>query len=315
MIESIKNNGKFASDLKRIEGIMLRNVRSRHENVEEVLTGMIRKGGKKLRPIFLLLGSAFGTVKSVEAYEAAAAIEMIHMATLIHDDIIDEATLRRGQITAQSKFGKDYAVFMGDFLMNRSVGLLKGKNFIDDVLHGTEKVFYGEMLQYNNRYVRNTSVSTYIRVAANKTASLFALSLYLGAKISCCDPELCYRLRRIGYYFGLSFQIMDDVLDFTANEKSIGKDVQNDIKMGFYTLPIIYTARKDEGVWELIEEEQFEEMTLAIEKSRGLEKTIDLTQKYIIKAKKEISALPDIQEKQILAGLLSQLGNALQIAV
>jgi heptaprenyl diphosphate synthase len=315
MLERLKNNSKYASDMKQVEQIMLYSVRSRHENVEEVLSGMIRKGGKKLRPLFLLLASGFGTVQSEEILEAAAAIEMIHMATLIHDDIIDEATLRRGQITAQSKFGKDYAVFMGDFLMNRSVGLLKGKDFVSDILRGTEKVFYGEMLQYSNRYVKNTSVTTYIRVAANKTASLFALSFYLGAKLSQCNWELCRRLRKIGYYFGLSFQIMDDVLDFTADENSIGKDVQNDINMGFYTLPIIYTARNHDIIWELIEEERFEEMSLFIKESKGLEKTVDLAKRYIDKANKEISELPDIQEKQVIAGLLSHLQKGLQAAI
>lgn len=315
MLEGLKNNSRFNSDMKHVEGIMLNNVKSRHDNVEEVLSGMIRKGGKKLRPLFLLLCSGFGTTHSEEIYEAAASIEMIHMATLIHDDIIDEATLRRGQVTAQSKYGKDYAVFMGDFLMNRSFMLLNGKPFTKDILRSTEKVFYGEMLQYNNRYIKNTSVTKNLRIVANKTASLFALSFYLGAKISSCDASLCNKLRKIGHYFGLSFQMLDDILDFTSNERNLGKDVQNDIGMGFYTLPVIYTAREDDTIWSLIEEERFEEMALSIKRSRGLEKTVELAKKYIEKANKEVLDLPDIEEKQIIADLIFYISDSLKIAV
>lgn len=314
MLEKLKSNSGLVSDIKHIENIMLNCVKNRHANVEQLLSDMILKGGKRLRPLFLILCSRFGRSKPDELYDVAAAIEMIHMATLIHDDIIDEAKVRRGQITAQSKLGKDYAVFLGDFLMNRSFMLLNGSSYTGDILQSTEKVFYGEMLQFNNRYKKNTSVAKYLRVAANKTASLFELSCYLGSKISKCDEEVSRRLRRIGYYFGLTFQITDDVLDFTSDEEDLGKDVQNDLKMGFYTLPVIYTARKDLGIWNLIEEENFKEVLIRIKEFKGLNKTIGLAERYIEKAACEVESLPDIPEKEIICGLILHMSNILKNA-
>ncbi|NLY71307.1 MAG: polyprenyl synthetase family protein [Clostridiales bacterium] len=314
MLEKVKNNSALVADMMHIENIMLDCVKNRHENVEQLLSNMILKGGKRLRPLFVILCSRFGISRPEEIYKVAAAIEMIHMATLIHDDIIDEAKVRRGQITAQSKLGKDHAVFLGDFLMNRSFMLLNGSSHTGDILQSTEKVFYGEMLQYNNRYKKNTSVTKYLRVAANKTASLFELSCHLGSKISNCDEDVSRRLRRIGYYFGLSFQITDDVLDFTSDEENLGKDVQNDLKMGFYTLPVIYTARKDLGVWDLIEEERYKEVLVRIKDLGGLNKTISLAQRYIEKAICELEPLPDIPEKEIICGLILHINKVLSNA-
>ncbi len=312
MLENLKSNGRFRLEMRQVEEIMIRQIESRHNNVHDLLKNMIHSGGKKLRPQFLILAAQFGNGESQEIYEAAAGLEMIHMATLIHDDIIDDAFLRRGQRTGQSRFGKDYAVFMGDFLLNRSYHLLSGKSYIGDVLLVMEKIFYGEMLQYNLRYTQHKSISNYIRIAANKTASLFAFSFYLGAKVSGCSEALCKALKRVGFYFGMSFQIMDDILDFTAREQTLGKDVQNDIKMGVYTLPIIYSARASESIWEAVQAHDFEALSSRIIDLDGLMQTRMLANRYLEKALKEADPLPDIEAKKMITDIIEQIHFTLE---
>ncbi|MDF2654268.1 MAG: Polyprenyl synthetase [Bacillota bacterium] len=315
MLNRIKKNDALALRLRRVEEIMYNQIKSRHNNVQNTISAMIGSGGKRLRPAFVLLGSDFGSIHADELYEAAAGIEMLHMATLIHDDIIDEAFIRRGMATAQSRFGKDYAVFMGDFLLNRSFRLISKGCHSQDALEVMEKIFYGEMLQYNNRYSRRASIPRYLRIASNKTASLFAVSLYLGAKISGCDDSLCNMLRKIGFYYGITFQIIDDILDFTASEGSVGKSVQNDMKMGFYTLPVIYTAQSDGGkTWKLIDAGEFDQLSCQIEAMGGIVKTAALASIYLEKAHRLISKLPDNDAKVELSGLFQSLNHTLVLS-
>lgn len=316
MLDSLKKNETLTLRMRRVEEIMYNQVKSRHNNVQETLTAMIRSGGKRLRPAFLLLGSDFGIGQNDEIYETAAAIEMLHMATLIHDDIIDEALVRRGIATAQSRFGKDYAVFMGDFLLNRSFNLISKGSHSQEALRVMDQIFYGEMLQYNNRYSRKASIPRYIRIASNKTASLFAVSFYLGAKSASCDAYLCRTLKRIGYYFGITFQIIDDILDFTASEGSAGKSVQNDIKMGFYTLPVIYTALTDQGrIWELIDSADYNQLSQHIGKMRGIDKTVDLAESYLKKADRLLKKLPENDAKRAISDILNGLEHTLMLSV
>ncbi|MBR0597410.1 polyprenyl synthetase family protein [Sinanaerobacter chloroacetimidivorans] len=315
MLENLKNNDTINRKIQFVEKIMIKNVKSRHKNVQDMLTEMIHSGGKRLRPLFLLLSAEFGQNKTESLYEAAAGMEMIHMATLIHDDIIDEASLRRGTVTAQSRFGKDYAVFMGDFLMNRSYLMLNGKVLAPEVRqiqHIMECLFYGEMLQYNGRFDRKKTVSQYIRIAANKTASLFALSFFLGAKISECEESICKALKRTGYYFGISFQILDDLLDFSSRESDLGKNIQKDIHMGFYTLPMIFAAKQNPEIWGLIQDSRFDELQQCIRAAGGFRKAAELGEQYLEKANSELAELPDIEAKKIILHALQDMKNALQ---
>ncbi len=313
MLESLKNNEKLILYLQRVEEIMVRQVESRHDNVQDMLTKMIKSGGKMLRPAFLLLSAEFGSCDSEQKYELAAGIEMLHVATLIHDDIIDEADVRRGLETAQQKYGKDYAVFMGDFLLNRSFALISKGSYMPDVLKTMEKIFYGEMLQYNNRYCRETSIARYIKIAANKTASLFALSFYLGGRVSGADEPTCLILKRMGTYFGIAFQIIDDILDFSCDQETAQKSVRNDIKMGFYTLPIIYTSKANsEKIWEVIESSDFNQLAEYVEESGGIRKTTELASRYIGKAEAEMMQLPDIEAKDTILEVLHSLKRFLE---
>lgn len=312
MLENLRKNKDLAIQLQRVEEIMIKHVGSRHLNVQHMLTNMIKSGGKMLRPAFFLLSSQYGNEEAEQRYEIAAAIEMIHMATLIHDDIIDEADLRRGLETPQFKYGKDYAVFMGDFLLNRGIQLAGSGACLQEVLRTMEKIFYGEMLQYNNRFCRNAGVARYIRIAANKTASLFSLSCFLGGRSAGCEPNVSCSLKKAGLYFGIAFQIVDDILDFLSDQDKIGKNVQNDLKMGFYTLPVIYASKENDGqLWRVMDTCDSNQLIRYIEEAGGIRKASELALKYIRKAETIFDRLPHTEAKETILDILGEMKHLL----
>jgi heptaprenyl diphosphate synthase len=209
--------------------------------------------GKMLRPTFLLVGATFGTIKNEkELLNLATAIEVLHTATLIHDDIIDEAKLRRGKESIQSKYSKEYAVYMGDFLLSRCFMMLSNLD-IDresavNISKAVNKVCIGEMKQNVMRYDVNITPAIYFRIIARKTAALFALSLGTGASFADVDKTISKKLARIGYHIGMTFQMVDDLLDFEGESGVVGKEVRSDIIRGNYSLPLIYALQSSNRI-------------------------------------------------------------------
>ena len=210
---------------------------------------MASSGGKRLRPAFVLLGGAFGNKAQTHLAEIAAGVELLHMATLVHDDIIDDSPTRRGEPTVQARFGKDVAVFTGDFLLTRAMLLMsagKADERLRDLARAMLHICEGEVGQYADRF-RTASLLRYLKRIHGKTAALFSLSLAMGAHQTGADEDVCRRLAKYGMFFGMAFQIYDDMLDYMATSKQVGKPVGHDVLSGVYTLPLLM-ALKDTRV-------------------------------------------------------------------
>lgn len=306
----------FKTDLEEVVKIMKLNAHSRERVIEEALLDLIASGGKLLRPGFLLISGSFGTYDRDKLCNLAAVIEMLHMATLVHDDIIDDAKSRRGNETIQSKYGKDYAVFMGDILFARCFMALSINTSMENMKLLSEAIFNictGEIEQYSSHYSKEMSVKKYLKRIAGKTAALFSLSCYIGAYESSCDGELISNLSKAGYEIGMAFQIIDDILDYTADSKTVGKPTGNDLREGIFTLPLIYAVKRDKSqLLPILSKDKYSdddiESIINITKVLGgIDSARILARKYTDKAFKRISKLPDGESKRVFLEVAESL--------
>lgn len=291
----------------------------RNKSIEHALVDMMNTGGKLVRPAYTLLFSTFGEDHDPNRARAfAASIEVLHMATLIHDDIIDDSPKRRGQQTIQSKYGKDIAVYAGDYLFTVSFKLITDySNSMKQMqinTKGMEKILMGEIDQMHLRYNQKITIRNYLTQISGKTAQLFALSCYSGALESGQTERFARNCYYIGSHIGMAFQIKDDILDYTQTTDVFGKPVLEDVKQGIYSAPLIYALRKQNASFkELLEkkEQLTNEETQKIQKlvinSGGLDEAKRLAGKYTDKALKLIGQLPDSSEKEIIRNLTLSL--------
>ena len=307
---SYKTENDFDQIFIEIDKVVTRiqkHTRSKFQPVQDIINTTMQNNGKMLRPRLLMMSAMFGNYESERMVNLASAIELLHMATLVHDDIVDDAALRRNFPSVQSQFGKDMAVYTGDYLLSKALTVFKPSDYQDDQIISLSKVISriceSELLQYFNRY-HFMSVRHYLRVVSGKTAALFSLSMYLGAIESGCSESLSKTLGKIGYEIGIAFQIIDDILDFNQEEAIMGKTVQNDVKKGYYTLPVIYAF---EGETLQMHKLTTAEIIHKIEVNRGLEKSRILAQKYTEKAFKRIGLLPNNPNKDRILEVAARL--------
>lgn len=230
--------------------LMEESVKLKNKQVEQAILAMIHSGGKLLRPAYQLLFSQFGPEQDEKKATAlAASIEMLHTATLIHDDIVDDAATRRGLPTIRSQFGNDTAVYAGDYLFVCCFKLLADYASSIKSLQlnsrSMEKILSGELGQMSSRYNTKITVKEYIENISGKTAELFSLSCFVGAFESGCSERFAKQAAQIGLDIGIAFQIIDDILDYTQDEQTIGKPVLEDMRQGVYSLPLIYALQND----------------------------------------------------------------------
>lgn len=308
----------LAEELEIVKDIIKNNIKSSDKYFEQSIFPLIDAGGKMLRPGFLLISGKFGNYDKDKLHNLAAAIEMMHTATLIHDDIIDESKLRRGIETIQSKYGKEYAVYSGDFLFCQCFIMLSKYNYsmenLRDISNAISKICIGEIKQYNIRYSAKASLKNYLKIISGKTATLFAISLYTGAWESGCTKEISNLLGKIGYYIGMAFQIIDDLLDYKGDTVKLGKNAQNDLIKGYYTLPLIYAINEDkeDRIKNILKntklkENDVKEIIELVKKYKGIEKAERLADKYTEKAFINIEKLPSCRSKDILKDVTQRL--------
>lgn len=311
---------KYPELKKDLEGVLLtmdKNVKCKDKKIENSIKELIYSGGKLLRPAFSLISSRFGEFNEEKSRAVAAAIEMLHMATLVHDDIIDDAKTRRGQETLQSKYGKDYAVYIGDYLFCVTFKLLARHSSslasINIDTRAMERICLGEIEQMNSKFLLETSVKKYLARISGKTAELFALSFYSGAAESGCNERLSRQFWQIGHNIGMAFQIIDDILDYSSKGDVLGKPASADIKQGIFNLPLIYAVNKDKESFSVILQKESltdEDIALIMElvyRYKGVEKAMELAEKYTSKAYKLINRLPDNEYKGILLEVTKKL--------
>lgn len=314
----------MVSQIEKVKQKIQQEIRTGNRLIDGSLDYASEESGKMIRSRLLLLGASFGKSKNKkkqdQIIELAAAVETLHLATLIHDDIIDEAKLRRGRESVQSRYSKEYALYMGDYLLSRSI-LMMGQMGMDAAVYlrvakAVNQICVGEMKQHHYRYRTDVSVMQYLRVVSGKTAALFSISLSAGAYYTKADQGICKTLARIGYELGMAFQLVDDLLDYIGQEEVVGKELEKDILEGYYNIPVLFAlSEKNDRAKELEMFLQDHESLLenkqsimeVIKSSQAIDKTRELALRYHQRAEKLIQSLPESEEKKEIDRISSQL--------
>lgn len=325
MAYRMKNMGYWSmyqeieEEIKKVNSFMQINLKSRNKFLDEVVKKQIDSGGKRLRPAFVVLCAKFGAYDSEKVITVASAVEILHTATLVHDDIIDEAKLRRGNSSVVDKHGIDMAVYTGDFLFTKAVLLLSGKvpaDKLEIIARVIKSICEGEVDQYQDRYNFEASIYSYLKRISRKTAALFGAAGTLGAFLSNCKEKTGKTLAKFCYYYGMAFQIRDDINDFVEDVEKSGKPVGNDIKKGNFNAPLIYGIRNNKNIRSEVEEYinnaekndvNINKLILLVKESRGIEDSLKLMNLYILRALTQLEKLNDNQYKEILSGLVKKL--------
>lgn len=309
-MDKIWNNyPELKRELTLVLDLMKKNVKCKDKKIENSIIELIESGGKLLRPAFVIIGSKFGNYDREKSVPTAAVVEMIHMASLVHDDVIDDSKLRRGQETIQSKYGKDYAVYIGDYLFCVCFKILATSSSLQAIKmdsRAMSKICMGEVSQLNSRYVTKLSIKDYLSRISGKTAELFSLSLSVGAAECDANKSVSRTLYNIGHNLGMAFQIIDDILDYEGNDESIKKSAGNDLKQGIYTSPFIYASINNPKEFERfvgnenLTDDDIKEIIEKVKINNGVRDARELAEKYMKKCFKGIASLPDNEYKEIL---------------
>lgn len=232
-----------APDMTALDALIRRRLASDVALIHQVGEYIIGAGGKRLRPMLLLLAARALGHAGPDAHQLAAVVEFIHTATLLHDDVVDESDLRRGRQTANAVWGNAASVLVGDFLYSRSFQLMVelGRMPVMKLLADTTNtIAEGEVLQLLHVHNPDTDEAAYLRVIERKTAILFAAAAELGGQLANADASICRALRVHGGNLGYAFQIADDVLDYASDATTLGKNLGDDLAEGKMTLPLIH---------------------------------------------------------------------------
>lgn len=236
----------IAADMRAVDAVIRDRLHSDVVLIRQVAEYIIGAGGKRLRPALVLLSAGALGYRGKHHYELAAVVEFIHTATLLHDDVVDESDLRRGNRTANALFGNAASVLVGDFLYSRafqmmvSVGSMRVQQVLADA---TNTIAEGEVLQLLNCHDADVDVPRYLQVIRYKTAKLFEAAARLGAILCEAPPEVEEAMARYGMHLGTAFQLVDDVLDYSGDESTTGKHLGDDLHEGKPTLPLIHAMR------------------------------------------------------------------------
>lgn len=307
---------EIKQELLAIVDLMDKNAQCKDKIIENSIKDMVHSNGKLVRPAFTVIASHFGEYNPERARALGAVVEMFHMATLVHDDIIDDAKQRRGLETIQSKYGKAYAVYIGDYLFCLCFKILAETASLQSIQvdsRAMSRICLGEVEQLNSRFNKNVSVKHYLRRVSGKTAELFSLSLYIGAAESGCSERVARLFWNIGHQIGMAFQIIDDLLDYIGDAALLGKDGANDLKDGIYNLPLIYALeKKPKDLLSLLDQEAYTredigEIIRLTEAYGGIEDAKKLAMKYTNKAYRLIEKLPDNEYKEVLMAIAKVL--------
>jgi octaprenyl-diphosphate synthase len=295
------------------------------EPVCEISSYLREGGGKRLRPALLLLAAGASGYRGKSAIRLGAVVEMIHSATLIHDDVIDGADTRRGRPSANARWGNHMSVLAGDWLYMQSFEMaLRERNFavLDILIDLTQNMVEGELLQLTRLGQMDLNEAEATELAYRKTACLFSGCSRLGAVLGKQPKEVEDGLADYGRNAGLAFQLVDDLLDFTASPEKLGKPVLSDLKEGKVTLPLIFAlqaqAADDDGnghaqgngdgwrmVSKVLEERDFrsvrpEEITALVRETGALERAASMAREYVVRAKASLEVLPDTEYRRAL---------------
>lgn len=232
----------IAQDMHEVDLVIARRLESEVPLIGQVSRYIIAAGGKRLRPALLLLTSGALGFSGTQRFNLAAVVEFIHTATLLHDDVVDDSALRRGNATANETFGNPASVLVGDFLYSRAFQMMvdaQDMRVMEVLAEATNVIAEGEVLQLMNMHNASLDEAGYIRVIRSKTAKLFESSARVGALLAGCTKDMEEACATYGQALGTAFQVIDDVLDYTGEADIMGKNLGDDLREGKITLPLI----------------------------------------------------------------------------
>ena len=303
-----------AEDLRRVDQVIVERLASDVVLVNQISQYIIGAGGKRLRPLSVLLAARACGYDGDQHVEAAAIIEFIHTATLLHDDVVDGSEMRRGRDTANHVFGNQASVLVGDYLYSRSFQMMVA---LDDLriqgvmADATNTIAMGEVLQLMNAHDPDTTEQRYFEVIYRKTAKLFEAGAQMAAILADAPPAVEQAMVAYGRHIGTAFQLVDDALDYQADREALGKNLGDDLAEGKPTLPLIYAlghaspaeAARLRAAIEGGGLEDLDAITQMIESSGGLEYTARLAQRETDLAIEALADLPDSAYRQALRAL------------
>jgi len=302
------------ADMAAVDALIRARLASDVVLINQIADHIISAGGKRLRPMLVVLAGQAGGPTTPDHHQLAAIIEFIHTSTLLHDDVVDESDLRRGRSTANALWGNAPSVLVGDFLYSRSFQLMVELDRMDVMrllADTTNRIAEGEVLQLLHVHNPDTDEAAYLRVIERKTAVLFAAGTQLGAMASGADTDTQQKLYDYGMALGYAFQIADDVLDYTADAEALGKNLGDDLAEGKATLPLIHAIRHSDAATAdrlrtIVQEGDataMPEVLTAIRATGGLEYSRARARHYATLAEQALDGLPESDALAALRGL------------
>lgn len=300
-------------ELDQVERAIAFALKSENQIIQQMVEYLSHSSGKRIRPALAILSAKYCGKVTPETISLGASLEMLHVATLIHDDIIDNSPIRRKQKTLNFKWGNEISVLMGDYVFASSFYLM-AKNLPKDVLSRladtTNTICRGEISETNHRFNVNLTLDEYYNVVREKTASLFAASCQTGALLAGGDSAKVDCLYRFGLGIGMAFQIIDDTLDFVGKQSKVGKPVMSDLREGKLTLPVLYCLEKGT----IVEKRKIKTMilrkvktksdlkflSLILKKYGAIELSVKKAKDLVGKAKSSLDGLNDGRDKNDL---------------
>ncbi|MBI2067190.1 MAG: polyprenyl synthetase family protein [Deltaproteobacteria bacterium] len=303
------------SELVQLESVIQKKLVSTVPFVTNVAEYVVKNGGKRLRPIFSLFSSRLAGSTDQRTIECAAAMEFFHTATLMHDDVVDDANLRRGKPSANSRWGNQVAVLVGDFFYCRASDLIIGTEdlrIIQLITNAMRITTEGEILEISKSSDLATTEEDYLKIVEQKTAILMGVCCEMGGLLGNVSEEFCSALRDFGLNVGIAFQLADDVLDYVSESDKFGKTKGTDLKEGKLTLPLIVALQKagdaekrlikDALIAEKLEERRLKEIISIIQKYDGISFTKRKAQEFVNKAKQSLTIFkPSIDREALIA--------------
>ncbi len=304
------------ADMREVDALIIKNMQSDVPLIPKLAEYLISAGGKRIRPLLTLASTAMFDGNMKQSYLLAAAVEFIHTATLLHDDVVDESNERRGKKAANLIYGNQASVLVGDFLFSKAFQMMVESESLKilSILSGASAIIaQGEVLQLSTTNDIQTDLPAYLEVIESKTAALFEASCEVGAVISNQNQTTIDAMRDYGMKLGTAFQIIDDALDYAADQKTLGKEIGDDFREGKMTAPVIFALQnasdEERNFWKRTlgyknqKDDDFDHAMHLINKHNALDKTIDLAKEYALGARNSLASTPNNTYKALLCDL------------
>ena len=303
--------------MQEVDGVIRRRLASEVALINQIANYIVSAGGKRIRPLLVLLFSRALGFRGNERFELAATVEFIHTATLLHDDVVDESELRRGRATANALFGNAASVLVGDFLYSRAFQMMVSVNrmrVLDVLADATNVIAEGEVLQLLNMHDPDVTVEDYLRVIRFKTAKLFEASARLGAVLADASPVVEEACAAYGRSLGTAFQLIDDLLDYEGATAQLGKNVGDDLREGKPTLPLLLGMSRGSDAQRMVirhaiehgEVERLDEVVAIVRATGAIDATRQAARDEAAKARECLACLPESQFRDVLLELTVQ---------